>query len=221
MSLHCLGFRYFTSPSIKQWFIESGFHKLNDMDEYLNSALTYAILHKFGGIVLNFDVLLRRSVTSLGQFLSRCSEDELATYPLSLNSKHPLLQDLLQQLGLHYDPNDYRSVGTRLVTERVKYLCHVDFVNELVYRQCASSPPLRPVADFCPLEEAKHWMLFDRFRTKLVKKRLEEHESYGVRLWRGASNGLASWGAANDSTAAYELAKESCPFTLMVVKGHL
>ena len=56
---------------MKDWLLDSNFHLLDDMPEYLSHALAYIFLYKFGGAVLNFDYLLTEPIGTLGNFLSR------------------------------------------------------------------------------------------------------------------------------------------------------
>jgi hypothetical protein len=86
-------FRYFVHPAMKDWFVQSDFHKTDYMDQFLATALTYAFLYKFGGTVATFDVFFRRPIRASGQFLSRCTEDDvIEQYPITLEAKHPFLQ---------------------------------------------------------------------------------------------------------------------------------
>ena len=50
------------------------------------------------------------------------------------------------------------------------------------FKECKwmSGIKLLPTEAFCPVEEEKNWMIFDAARSKLVAKRLEEHDSLGT-----------------------------------------
>ena len=51
-----------------------------------------------------------------------------------------------------------------------------------MFKECKwmSGIKLLPTEAFCPVEEEKNWMIFDAARSKLVAKRLEEHDSLGT-----------------------------------------
>lgn len=53
------------------WLLESNFHMLPNGDIFLTQALTYLFLNKFGGTVLTFDTILIKSITALGQLITR------------------------------------------------------------------------------------------------------------------------------------------------------
>ncbi len=52
--------RYLTHPAMKKWFLYSDFQNSNYLAEFLEHALTYTFLYKFGGTVISFDILLRK-----------------------------------------------------------------------------------------------------------------------------------------------------------------
>jgi hypothetical protein len=91
-------FRYFIHPDAKEWFISSDFQKTDQFSKYLENAITYAFLDKFGGTVLNFDYLLLRSITSLGESVGRCNAHWIEPQPLTINSRHPLLYEFQVKL---------------------------------------------------------------------------------------------------------------------------
>jgi hypothetical protein len=196
---------------MKRWFMDSNFHKQDHMVRYLDAALSYVFLHKFGGTVLSFDLLLRKSIAPMGEFLARCAEDEVVPYPVTLNSRHEFLENLLTEFGNNFDPGRADSMAASFLTDRLKKLCKVAFVNELQYKECKKGAKVLPADWFCPVAEDKSWMIYDPVRAKLVLKTLEEAGSYGLRLWSDATGEYDNWGAANFTTAFYRLAEERCP----------
>ncbi len=207
--------RYMTKASVKDWFVDSDFHKSTHRDAFLGHALTYVFLYKFGGTALNFDVLLNQPIDTLGQFLSRCSEDNIDVYPLTLNSRHPLLTDLLEQMPVQFDKDDPNSIGSKFITNRLKKLCRVSFIKELLYKECShSSANVLSTSAFCPIEEEKHKSIVDMVRAKLVVKRVEEESSYGVKLWSDLNSDVGDWGSSTNKTAFFRLAFDSCPLMI-------
>ena len=85
--------RYFVHPDAKEWFINSDFQNTDQFSKYLENALTYAFLDKFGGTALSFDYLLLHSITSLGQSVGRCNTNWIEPQPLTINSRHPVLYE--------------------------------------------------------------------------------------------------------------------------------
>jgi hypothetical protein len=127
------------------------------------------------------------------------------------------LQDLLEHMRLSYDADDPDSVGSALITQRLSKLCRVNFVKDLEYKECKWATKMLPATAFCPLEEDKHWMIFDPARSKLVKKKMEDNNSLGLRLWKKHTEMFDNWGGPNHTTAFYYLAEEHCPLTSQVL----
>jgi hypothetical protein len=63
----------------------------------------------------------------------------------SLNSRHPALNDLQSTLEQSYDASSPHSIGSRLLTSTLKRQCSVDFIKELVYKDCTKSAWVMPV----------------------------------------------------------------------------
>ncbi len=61
------------NPPATSWLLESNFHREEGgrAGEFLAQALSYLFLIRFGGTVLDFDTILSKSVTTLGQFIAR------------------------------------------------------------------------------------------------------------------------------------------------------
>lgn len=198
---------------LKQWFVESGFHESDQMPEHLSNALTFAMLYKFGGTVLSFDTLLLRSLSWMGDILPRCHDDLIEPYPLTLRSKHPLALDAMEQMVHFHDSKNPKAAGSHLLTQRLKKKCSVEFITELLFKECGAKSDAKVLTSdvFCPVEEDKHWRIFDPTRTKLVLQNLEELKSHGLKLWRKYTEGYPSWGSADKPTAFSKLAKDACP----------
>ena len=121
---------------MKEWYLNSNFHKSEHMEEFLLAALTYIFLQKFGGTVLSFDILLRKRIGSKGPFLSRCrDEDAVELYPMTIEQPiTAFVQDLMDQMSLYYNAEEPDSIGSRLITRRLSELCGVSYIKDLEYK---------------------------------------------------------------------------------------
>ncbi|TRY70399.1 hypothetical protein TCAL_02410 [Tigriopus californicus] len=198
---------------LEQWFIESGFQESDQMPDHLTNALTYAMLNKFGGTALSFDVLLLRSISWMGDILPRCQDDLIESTPLTLKSKHPLALDAMEQMVHFHDSTNPKATGSYLLTQRLKKKCSVEFITELLFKECGAKSDAKVLTSevLCPVEEDKHWRIFDPARTKLVLQNLKEHKSHGLKLWREYTDSYPSWGSAGKPTAFSSLAQDACP----------
>jgi mannosyltransferase OCH1-like enzyme len=92
---------------------------------FLNDALCYTILNKYGGLALSFDTLLIKPISSLNHFFARCTEDSLESHPMSITHHHPIFEDLFEAMGKNFNINDSSSIGSKLVTSVTKEQCEV------------------------------------------------------------------------------------------------
>ena len=121
---------------MKEWYLNSNFHKSEHMEEFLLAALTYIFLQKFGGTVLSFDILLRKRIGSKGPFLSRCRDDDIVElYPITIELPiTAFVQDLMEQMSIHFNVDEPESIGSRLITRRLSELCGVNYIKDLEYK---------------------------------------------------------------------------------------
>ena len=80
-------------------------------------------------------------------------------------------------------------------------------------------PKLLPPETFSPVPEAQYLKLYDPARAKLVLKKIEEAQSFGVKLWTSKS-GTENLGSANFTTTFYKLAEEKCPMNVRLLDGN-
>ena len=77
------------------------------------------------------------------------------------------------------------------------------------------------------MDRDKHWMIFDRARSKLVQQMIRDESdtpdgsSFGIKLWSKGdldmNRDLRSWGSAKDQTAFYYLAQSRCPLSFQML----
>ncbi len=115
--------------------MNSDFQNSDHLAAFLNSALSYAFLNKFGGTATSFDIFLRRPLGPSGQFISRCeNEDLVEQFPMTAEAGGILTQDLVEQLRHAYDAANPDSTGSKLITRRLSRLCKVKYIQELEYK---------------------------------------------------------------------------------------
>jgi hypothetical protein len=103
-----------------------------------------------------------------------------------------------------------------MMTSVIKERCKVDNIRDLKFKQCSKAIKILEPNDFCPFPQFKHWMIVDPSYTNLVKKRLEEHQNYAIRLWNKMNDRVESWGNPNFTTPFYALAEQKCPMVFQL-----
>jgi len=178
------------------------------------------ITFQFGGTVLTFDTLLLKPISAIGQFLSRCDEEDIDGLPLTLDAKSPLASLAMDSLIKFYNEENPLKLGGSLLKRKLRDNCGVKTVKELQFVECAIAPKIMSPGALCPIELEKHWMLLDPVRSKLVKRTLNEANSYGVKLWsQEANEDHNDWGSASFRTPYFDLASAKCPLLTRFAVG--
>ncbi len=133
----------------------------------------------------------------------------------SLNSRHPALNDLQSTLENSYNAESPHSIGSQLLTSTLKRQCQVNFIKELLYKDCTKSAWVMPVEMTCSFPERRGSYIFNSARKDVVIKKLRDTDSISLKLW--SSQSPTSWGSDKSQTAFYKLAQALCP----IVHGKL
>ena len=102
------------------------------------------------------------------------------------------------------------------MTSVVKERCKVEQIRDLKYKECKRSTKILEPSVFCPFPLFKHPMIFDSSKVKLVLSKLEEHQSYAIRIWSKMNANVESWGNSDSVTPFYKLAEKKCPLVFQL-----
>ena len=93
----------------------------------------------------------------------------------------------------------------------LKRQCNVEFIKELLYKECTKSATIMTIDTTCPVPERNADKIFDPSRTEVVLKRLREADPVTLKLWSAANGAGKSLGSGKSPTAFYKLAETLCP----------
>ena len=94
----------------------------------------------------------------------------------------------------------------------------MNHIRDLKYKYCPKAHFLQILEtnDFCPFPQFKHWMIVDPSHVSLVFLKLEEHQSYAIKLWNRMNDHMESWGNPEFVTPFYSLAEKKCPMVFQL-----
>nr|XP_022907909.1 lactosylceramide 4-alpha-galactosyltransferase-like [Onthophagus taurus] len=176
--------------------------------EHFSDAFRLIVLMKFGGIYLDSDVIVMRSLNDLGlNFVGKESETVLGTAILAFEKGSYLLNALLKDFNINYDPKSWSGHGPLLLTKLVSALCNTtsNFShNECDYLKIFPENVLFPVS-------YHNWR--HMFHQKYLNEILEmTKESYLIHFWNKLTHGII---LNVKSNAPYLiLGKKNCPKTI-------
>ena len=116
----------------------------------------------------------------------------------------------------YYSLNSTHSIGRQMMTNVIKERCKVDHIRDLKFKQCSKAIRILEKNDFCPFPQFKHWMVVDPSYAKLIKRKVDEHQSYAFRLWNRMNDRVDTWGSPDFKTPFYKLAEEKCPMVFQL-----
>lgn len=195
----------FKSTPLESWYESERFQKSRNHVEDLSDALRYLTLWRHGGIYLDLDVVVLRSLRGLRNAVVLESERVPANGILFFDKGHGFLSAALKTCAQVYSPGAWGSCGPSLL------------------RRLSQNPSLKDMVTFLRTDSflAVHydnwkWFFDPNFAGKVFAAL---RESYGAHVWNKLSKD-ADMGVGSGS--AYDvLARFNCPRVYQVMKSKL
>ncbi|XP_032788734.2 lactosylceramide 4-alpha-galactosyltransferase isoform X1 [Daphnia magna] len=112
-----------------QLYTTGSFNKSTWRPFHLSDAVRVALLWKKGGLYLDLDCIVLRSLDSLNNTVGTVDysipnwvENGVMAFP----SGHPFLHFLMKYMVLAFEPDRYMSLGPETLTEAIRYFCDRD-----------------------------------------------------------------------------------------------
>nr|CAD7442470.1 unnamed protein product [Timema bartmani] len=154
---------------------------------HASHVFRFLTLWKFGGLYLDMDYLIMRSIEGLRNFGSMKNNDSINSAVLHLSPGgvgHELAQELLEELAATYVPNQRDSNGPQLLTKVLLRRCGVNKVTEMTPDKCGGFLSLHK-SSFSPVSGKEWTWYFDEKMADKVMKLV--NGSHGVHLWSSKS----------------------------------
>ncbi|KAL1417276.1 hypothetical protein MTO96_027008 [Rhipicephalus appendiculatus] len=176
--------------------------------EHLADALRLAVLYKQGGVYLDIDVIVMRSLNPLPP----CKNGDMVSNGfLGFRRGDPFLVYLMQRVRRVYKPQEWSSIGPKLLRQVTLERCGARDVNELLGRKCGGED-----TGFTVLP---HWIFlpvpYDRWESFFVANASREawlmsSASYVMHVY----NKMSSKASAVPGCAYRQAAETYCPDSL-------
>lgn len=152
---------------------------------HLSDAARLAILWKHGGIYLDTDALIIRSLNNLSNSVSEESENVVANGILIFDKSSPFLNECMIQFTKDYHQNEWSYQGPQLVTRILKQFCGTDNLGDVVNRpECCRGIRLLPQHTFLPVP----WQQWKRILRESNLTKFSLAKSYSVHLFGSLSH---------------------------------
>ena len=130
--------KYFIGTPLEQLVTDGIFKKSNFSYHHMSDALRIALLYRFGGIYLDLDVIVFRSLRCLRNMAGHvtlsandaASSDEsiIENGVLIFDKGHEFLNFFMNVMLEIYDPSNRLSIGPYGITDAVKLFCNLQYV---------------------------------------------------------------------------------------------
>lgn len=192
---------------------------LSFLTVHASDLLRMLSLYRFGGIYLDLDVVVLRSLEDLPlNFMGAQLNTSIGNSVMGLEPHgvgHQLAELVLQDFQQQYDGDIWAQNGPRCLTRVMSEFCATDNINEMI-RNPDSCNGLRVhnISSFYEINWEQWFHFFEPRLTNLTLHRLRD--SYVAHIWSHINSG---WPLRVDSNAAYiQLARRHCPRVLAASK---
>lgn len=177
---------------------------------HLADVLRLAVLYKHGGVYLDLDVVVLRSLEDLENCVSQTptqEQDMTANGFLIFDRHHPFLEDCMNRVRRRYRPTEWGSIGPHLVKEAILSRCRADSVQEAVVSGSCRGVRVLPFDRFLPIYFKEWGAFFDPNKSTQVWR--ASRHSYVMHVY----NALSSKTPALPGCAYAQAAQKFCPLS--------
>jgi len=215
-----------TYPNIKFVYLNFGAYTKNtpieslyrqdllDKSEYAEShasdILRYLTLWKFGGIYLDLDIVVVKSLENLKlNFAAIESDVNVAAGIMGFENNgygKMLAESCVLDLAYNYKPHEWGNNGPGVISRLSRKLCNTHFAKDMVDADC-NNFTLYPSKLFYPIRWQDWKLYFNQERVANVMEMCQD--AYVIHVWNKHSSGTMI--LKHDKNAYSEFAKKYCP----------
>ena len=175
--------QYFADTPFEQWFRDARWQQSPHQVAHLSDYLRILSLWKGGGIYMDTDFVVLRSMQGLANFSCNESPHTTSNGLIGLDVGHPLLEILTGVMSSSYEPNEWTSNGPDALTRALRTLCNETNIALMSPEKC-SGYNLLPANRFYPIHFS-NWM--DFFEESSGIELSQFNESYALHVWNKLS----------------------------------
>ncbi|XP_062126013.1 lactosylceramide 4-alpha-galactosyltransferase-like [Drosophila sulfurigaster albostrigata] len=204
--------RYAKGTPAEEWVNKGDLFDSSYLKEHVSDYLRILSLYRFGGIYLDIDVVVLRTMENIPlNYVGAEEPGALCNAVFSLDSTgigHEIAELCLNDFQENFNGQGYISNGPSLVMRMTKQVCNSTSIEEIVaeQRNCNGFRVFNTTA-FYPIP----WPAWRRFvEPQYLNETLEQtKDSYLIHLWNKVSKELKF--KKGDDTAYGKYAQEHCP----------
>ncbi|EDV42924.2 uncharacterized protein Dana_GF16775 [Drosophila ananassae] len=204
--------RYAAGTPIEKWIKLGKIYKSKYIFPHASDLLRYLTLYKYGGIYLDLDVVVLRSLEKMPpNFTGAETSKSLACGVMKMSSTgegHQIAALCLQDLQANFNANNWGSIGPAVITRVAKKTCNTTRIQAMIDKpsHCKGLTVFDAKAFYAI--PWRQWM--DFFRSSSLNKTLKAtSNSYVIHVWNKFSKFQRL--RAREITAYTKYARTNCP----------
>ncbi|CAN8031291.1 unnamed protein product [Ixodes persulcatus] len=177
---------------------------------HLADVLRLAVVYKYGGVYLDLDIVVLRSLEDLHNCVSQTptqEQDMTANGFLIFDRHHPFLEDCMHRVPPRYKPQQWASIGPTLLKEAILSRCKAKSIREVVLNGSCPGVRVLPFSLFLPIYYKEWKDFFDPSKSAHVWR--ASKDSYVMHVY----NALSSETPAPPGCAYAQAAQKYCPLS--------
>lgn len=178
--LHLEAGHLFRGSILEYWYKERMWEQSYWPKSHFNDILRWLILERYGGIYLDLDVMVLRSLSSLPNSTGLESHKWVAAGVLKYTPGHSVIRGCIERIAEHFDGTVWGANGPELLTEVLVHMCGLRLPSGET-PQCKDVKVMPPRA-FYPIP----WWDWKRYVTEnedLSRELLNDASVYALHTW--------------------------------------
>lgn len=178
--LHLNLSQLFHGSLLEAWYIQNKWKDSYWPQSHLNDGIRWMLLWKYGGIYLDLDTIVVRSLAHLPNCTARESDNYVAAGALKFSQGHPVIGACLHHLAHYFSGTAWGANGPELLTQVLIDRCGLELPSDRV-PGCPDVTVLPPRA-FYPLPWWE-WRRYMQEDPALAYDLLNDAQVYSLHMW--------------------------------------
>lgn len=178
--LHLNAAKLFENTILDHWYREKKWEESYWPKSHFNDVLRWMVLMHYGGIYLDLDVVVLRSLAHLPNCTGLESETWAAAGVLKFTAGHPVVEGCVQRIAEYFDGTVWGANGPELITEVLKNLCGMELPSGNT--PLCSDVVVMPPRVFYPIPWW-NWKLYVKEDEALARELLSDVSVHVLHVW--------------------------------------
>lgn len=150
---------------------------------HASDVLRYATLYKFGGLYLDLDVIVLKSLSNMSNYAGAESEGYIGSGIINFSYDtvgREMAVECAKEVSRTFDGNIWGHNGPGVITRILKKRCNASSTSEMTEQKCKGFH-VHPQSSFTPVSFEMPEIIFENGKSRLIKLLISQ--SYTIHVW--------------------------------------